>query len=158
MAPEEESKFKVVGLQPFHRPAQQKGYAYQLDIEEDFATRGASIYFRHSKVASQQIFEEFKQGEALYPYDPILEKAEQHKQLNMFSKQALKILLEKESSLFSNPFSYYEELLKKHGITFKEKAPLQFTEEEKIKIRQNWHSNERELFYSQIDLLRLTYL
>ena len=151
------SKFEVVGLQPFHRPAQQKGYSYRLDIGEDFLTNCASIYFKHSQKASDEIYMRFNGGDALYPYDPIVEIAQRVYGGNLILKTALHISIENGSNYFKEAPSVYEEKLKQLGYQITEESAYRFTDKEKLKIKWEWENGGRENFYSQIQPPRLMF-
>jgi hypothetical protein len=151
------SKFEVIGLQPFHRPAQQKGYSYQLDLGEDFLTNCTPIYFKHSRKASEEIFMQFNGGEALYPYDPIVEIARKVNEGNTLSKIALHTAVNNGSNFFKKDPSVYEQKLKELGFRIIDEPVYQFTEEDNLEIKEEWESGGRQHFYSQIQAPRLMY-
>lgn len=151
------SKFEVIGLQPFHRPAQQKGYSYQLGSGEDFLTNCASIYFKHSRKASEEIYIQFNGGEALYPYDPIVEIARKVNEGKSFSKLAIQTAVDNGIDFFKENPSVYENKLKQLGFRITDEPVDQFTEEDRLEIKREWENGGRENFHSQIQAPRLMY-
>lgn len=84
----EMERFGIVGLQPFRRPGEQKAHSFRLDPGEDFEEYAHPMLFRHSKEASEEIYERFEGGAELFPYDPVEEKAKTIRNSQQFSRQS----------------------------------------------------------------------
>lgn len=72
-----------IGLQPFLRPARQKGYA--LHIKQGKSTKSWAYRFKFTCEDSKEIFEKFSRGKDLWIDDPLADKTKIIKEVNTFS-------------------------------------------------------------------------
>ena len=92
-----QSKFTVIGLQPFKRPGEQKGFALRLNEDENLNQLGGiqKYFFRHDRLASEIIYNRMNMGKDLFPYDVLEELAKKIKNNKKISLDAFNNTLEK---------------------------------------------------------------
>lgn len=90
---DKELKFEYLGWQGLPRPEEQKGSIFHLKYNDDFNTLSGvkKYYFRHSISTSRKIWNQFKQGKALFPNDSAADLANECKKLSSFTKDEIQI-------------------------------------------------------------------
>lgn len=137
-----------IGLQPFLRPAKQKGYA--LHIREGKSTKCWAYRFKFTNEDSLSIFNQFHQGRDLWIDDILAIKTKQIKAINHFS-----------FSVFNEAFSRYRpagysktrlkrELIKEGFGLSKDMEMVFFTNKECAEFINKWNSEDGENFCAVI--------
>jgi hypothetical protein len=92
-----EKKFSVIGLQPFKRPGEQKGYSLKMTEDENLNSLRSiqKYFFRHDRMASEIILNRMNKGKSLFPYDELEVLSRKIKQSNKLSLQAFNLAIEK---------------------------------------------------------------
>lgn len=143
-----QSNITPIGLQPFLRPARQKGYA--LHIQPGKSIKSWAYRFKFSCDDSKEIFERFNSGKDLWIDDPLAAKTKLIKEINTFSWK----LFDRTFEVF-RPKGYSKTRLKKelaaHGINLVKTAePLLFSEEECQAFIAEWNSHVGKEFCDTI--------
>lgn len=137
-----------IGLQPFIRPARQKGYA--LHIKRGKSTKSWAYRFKFSSEESLLYYNLFKEGKELWVNDILAEKAKEISTITRFSYQTFKCTYEKfRPKGFSR--TRLKNLLYTEGISlekFTEK--VSFSEEEKNIAIQKWNNGVGKQFCNTI--------
>lgn len=89
--PREKSVINPIGIQPFSRPGEQRGYALPLKKGEDFEEGSLCIEFSHDPDISEFIFNYTNRSRKLFPDDILKEKADFIKGAHSFSKGAFEM-------------------------------------------------------------------
>ncbi len=84
--------FEPVGFGPGLRPARQHAWTFRLNPGVDFqdVPHVEAIGFKHSKAASAELFEMFKNGEWLYPPDSLAQMVEKLRDLPYLTMNAIR--------------------------------------------------------------------
>ena len=137
-----------IGLQPFLRPAKQKGYA--LHIEKGRSTKSWAYRFKFTNEDSRMIFEQFNEGRDLWINDILATKTKKIKNITHFSYSVFD-----KAVLRFRPKGYSKTKLKKEliqeGFTIsKRMEQILFTDNECSSFVQKWNSGDGEKFCSTI--------
>ena len=144
-------KFSIIGLQPFKRPGEQKGFALKMEEGENLNNvRGIQKYlFRHDKLAAEIIYNRMNQGKNLFPYDELEELAKKIKSSKKISNNAFGLACKKYTVEQMN-----EEKLRKacigKGIKFVNYPVVRFSKEIKRNFLTDWKKNGEKKFFSKI--------
>lgn len=144
-------KFSIIGLQPFNRPGEQRGFALQLDEGENLNTvRGIEKYhFRHDKLAAEIIYNRMNQGKDLFPYDELEELAKKIKCSKKISNDAFKLAFEKYSVSGMDEELVRDACIRK-SIKFVNYPVVSFSKGLEKKFLKNWEKIGELEFYSKI--------
>ena len=123
-------QLSTIGLQVFPRSGRQKGFLYNLNLDSNFndLPQLKAFRFKHNAVIAQEISEQMKCGEKLFPHDILKAHWESHmKRTDIVSKDAIMI------NLTRNPNETFEsikaKLKQKYSISTEDYIPT-FTGEE----------------------------
>lgn len=127
-----------IGLQPFIRPAVQKGYA--LHLKEGQSAKSWAYRFKFTNEDSKHFFDLFNQGADLWINDELVDKARQVIDMTTFSRT-----LFDETFDEYRPKGYSKTKLKKElfkiGIKLEKTIiPILFDDVEASRIINNWNS------------------
>lgn len=137
-----------IGLQPFLRPARQKGYA--LHIPKGKSIKCWVYRFKFSNEESLVYYNLFNGGRNLWIYDTLAEKAKRIRDIRNFSYMTFNRTYEKFSPKgFSR--TKLKKMLVSDGISFAKHAEtVFFSEEEKNEVIKKWNSGEGKQFCESI--------
>lgn len=146
-----QSKFSVIGLQPFKRPGEQKGFLLQLSKNENLNYFGGieKYFFKHDRMASEIIYNRMNTGKDLFPYDILEELAKKIKSNRKVSLAA-----------FNNTFKEYPidhmdaQSIKKacndRGIKFVNYPVVSFPKGIEKEFLKSWQNGGEAEFFSKI--------
>lgn len=139
-----EDKICIIGLQPFSRPGNQKGFAYNFDISKEF--KAFKYTFSYTQKESKEYFEKFDNGNALWSKDILADKAKQ-----LFEKTDFSVdIFNKAWKLFPiNKISKSKarkELVERNVSISTHNNQLTWTKSEKDVIAQKWNEEQIESF------------
>lgn len=142
-------KLQVIGLQPFFRPASQKGFSLKLNRDENLET--LCYTFSYDKNDSLFFYEMFNSGNSLWIKDILADKAKLINISNAFSFDAFKLTIKSFGSKFKKA-TYYHNLLKSNNFKLHErkKLPWIFSKNEIEYILNQWDSRNSYLFWNSI--------
>ena len=144
-------KFSVIGLQPFKRPGEQKGFALKIEEGENLNNvRGIKEYrFRHDKLATEIIYNRMNQGKNLFPYDELEELAKKIKDSEKISNNAFEFAYKKYTVEDMNEEKLREACIGK-GIKFVNYPVVRFSKDIKRNFLTDWKKNGEKEFFSKI--------
>lgn len=145
------NKFSVIGLQPFKRPGEQKGFALQLGKGENLnKVIGIEKYFfRHDKLAAEIIYNRMNQGKELFPYDELEEYAKKIKNSKKISNSAFQLAYEKYPIIQMDIELLRSACISK-GIKFVNFPIVNFPKGLENNFLKNWEKGGETEFYSKI--------
>lgn len=151
-------KFTAIGLQPFPRPGEQKGFALKLEPSQELNTlQGVKQYFfRHNYKASEVIYNRMNQGKSLFPADKLINMAKKLKNSKKISKTALR----KAFKRYPVPGSGEQELEQKcrdKGFVFVDSPVVSFSRNDEDLFWNQWNNGAKQKFMSQLVLRRVYY-
>lgn len=137
-----------IGLQPFLRPARQKGYA--LHISKGNSTKSWAYRIKFSNEDSRHYFELLNGGNDLWISDILADKTKQIECIASFSFKTF----DRAYALF-RPKGYSKTKLKNElnslGILLAKNGPIiSFSEDECISIVKKWNAGEGKVFCDMI--------
>lgn len=137
-----------IGLQPFLRPARQKGYA--LHIPKDKSTKSWAYRFQFSNEDSLEYYNLFNEGRDLWIPDILAEKTKRIAKITTFSFDIFGRTYDE-----SRPKGFSRSKLKKElinsGISLTTKVdPICFSEVERNEAIAKWNDGEAKLFCDTI--------
>lgn len=137
-----------IGLQPFLRPARQKGYA--LHIAEGKSTKSWAYRIRFTNEDSQYYYDKFNEGAALWIKDILVDKTKLISNIIQFSFSTFDLAYEQ-----FRPKGYSKTKLKKElsslGIVLKKDAPrVVFSQTEQERAVERWNSIDGKLMCDMI--------
>lgn len=143
------NKLQIIGLQPFFRPAAQKGFSLKLQKDESLNT--LCYTFNYNKNDSQFFYEKYNEGNSLWIKDILAEKAKLIINSVTFSFDAFNLSIKSIGTKFKKG-SYYHSLLNANGIKLCKRENLQwvFSEKEIESISEQWDSNGSNLFWESV--------
>lgn len=154
-----DSKLDIIGLQPFLRPGLQKAYSYKLSKGEHYPAH--KMLFKHSKSASEKIYEMFEGGNRILPKDPIHTKAVEITTVNTGQDYSLIAFQEVFNRYpFIKDKDYYLDGLKglKHrNIHIVDGQPHRFSTKQIKLFKNQWKYEGKDKFYQQISPPRMTF-
>ncbi|ACD93903.1 FRG domain-containing protein [Trichlorobacter lovleyi] len=134
----------AVGLQPLRRPAEQYAWGYRLPRRASLNSQPfLSIYpFAHSPRDSVAIFDAFEGGKKLFPYDPVLDKAQQISLTRHLSNGALELAIQR-----TRGFKRQSALnaLSQKGIEVTDRREHTFSQLELTQIEEDWKQRQPDL-------------
>jgi len=144
-------KISVIGLQPFKRPGEQKGFALKMEEGENLNNiRGIKKYrFRHDKLAAEIIHNRMNQGKNLFPYDELEELSKKIKSSNKISNNAFGLVCKKYTVEEMNEEKLREACIGK-GIKFVNYQIAHFSRDVKRNFLIDWKKNGEKEFFSKI--------
>ena len=144
-------KISVIGLQPFKRPGEQKGFALKMEEGENLNNvRGTKEYrFRHDKLAAEIIYNRMNQGKNLFPYDELEELAKKIKNSTEISNNAFEFAYKKYTVEQMNEEKLRETCIGK-GIKFVNYPIARFSRNIKKNFLKYWKKNGEKEFFSKI--------
>ena len=144
-------KISVIGLQPFKRPGEQKGFALKMEEGENLNNvRGIKEYrFRHDKLAAEIIYYRMNQGKNLFPYDELEELAKKIKSSKEISNNAFELACKKYTVEQMNEKKLREACIGK-GIKFANYPIARFSRNIKNNFLKYWKKNGEKEFFSKI--------
>ncbi len=144
-------KFSAIGLQPFKRPGEQKGFALKMEEGENLNNvRGIQKYlFRHDKLAAEIIYNRMNQGGNLFPYDELEELAKKIKTSKKISNNAFEFAYKKYTVEQMNEEKLREACIAK-GIKFVNYPVARFPRDFKRNFLTDWKKNGEKEFFSKI--------
>jgi hypothetical protein len=143
---EEDDNFGIVGLQPFHRPAEQRAFRYKLNKGDNLAKNDLVkiLKFTQTPEGSKYLYRIFDNGKKLFPYDMIKNKVDEIKTTIVFSKKAF--LKTYKRSKFTKPIKYYLKELRGKNIIIKKNTALDFNNEEIDIFEKSWKEKKKHYF------------
>ena len=84
----EQPSIRPIGIQPFSRPGEQRGYAVPMGEKENFEDKASVIEFKHYPEINEFIFNYTNRSKKLFPRDVLLSKVNEIKSGGRFSKAA----------------------------------------------------------------------
>ncbi len=144
-------KISVIGLQPFKRPGEQKGFALKIEEGENLNNvSGIQKYlFRHDKLAAEIIYNRMNQGENLFPYDELEELAKKIKSSKRISNNAFELACKKYPVEQMNEEKLREVCIGK-GIKFVNCPVVRFSKDIKRNFLTDWKKKGEREFFSKI--------
>lgn len=143
----------TIGLQPFSRSGDQKGFLWMPNSRHtnfDFHTSPfvVKIFFKHDRAVAENIFQNMYKEKNIYRNDILSKKAREILSSTIFSIEAFKRNLKSNSK--DNPYTNMS-LLQQGGITINpSKKPIRFSDDE-LDIYYKWVEDEGwENFCNQI--------
>jgi hypothetical protein len=135
---------RPIGLQPFRRPAEQKGFS--LHIAKGSSVKCYMYRFQFTSEDSKHYFELFDEGYKLWVQDRLVDKAKQISELKEFSFRIFN-----EACTYYKPKGFLKKKLmlelRKKGISFGTKiSPIIFSSEECKEIIEEWNNVEGKKF------------
>lgn len=139
----------VIGLQPFKRPAVQKGFSLNLSPGKHF--NGVEYTFSYTPKDSLYYFELFNKGESLWIKDELADRVKLIKNCKYYSLHGLKVAVRRYAPK-GKGVSYYHDYLHRNGYKLKKEEDLiwAFSQEDKNKIAEEWDKSENESFWNSI--------
>lgn len=119
-----DGRVKAIGMQPFYRPGNQRGFGMHLERGE--AMTGLLYSFSYTKLDSENIYNTFKNGDILWHEDNISRVAREIKSTKTFSFKALNLAFKR---YYKNPCKKQiamKERLVQMGYTFQKRSLWQF--------------------------------
>jgi hypothetical protein len=144
-------KFSAIGLQPFKRPGEQKGFALRMDKGENLNNMNGitSYFFRHDNLASEIIYNRMNRGKELFPYDELEGDVHKIKVSKKISNEAFQLTFDKF------PLDYLDiEILRgqciKKGIRFVNYPIVNFPKGLETLFLKDWEKRGEKEFFSKI--------
>jgi hypothetical protein len=143
---EDYDNFNIVGLQPFHRPAEQRAFSYKLNKGDDLAKKPfvQKLKFKQTPEGTKYLYQMFNNGNKLFPYDMLKNKVEEIKATNIFSKKAF--LETYKRYIFTKHKDYYLNKLRERNIILEKNTILQFNSEEIKNLNKLWKKKKKHFF------------
>ncbi len=144
-------KISIIGLQPFKRPGEQKGFALKMEEGENLNNvRGIQKYlFRHDKLAAEIIYNRMNQGGNLFPYDELEELVKKIKRSKKISNNAFELACKKYPVEQMNEEKLREACIVK-DIKFVNYSVVHFSKDIKRNFLTDWKKNGEKEFFSKI--------
>ena len=154
--PSNNNQTGTVGLQPLPRPAEQYAWGFRLSGKASLNSQPLiRIYqFRHSPEDSIKVFDSFDGGEKLFPYDPVLGKAQQIGSTKNISIEAFELALQKQRNGLKKK-SLLNDLRRKKIEIVNEREVI-ISPQEYADIDEDWKKRRNYLF-SRIHWRRVAY-
>lgn len=135
----------TVGLQPLPRSAEQYAWGYRLSRKASLNSQPfIRIYqFRHSPKDSIYVFDSFDGGGKLFPYDPVLDKAQQIRSTKNISIEAFIFALQRQGNGLKKK-SLLNGLLRKKIEIVNEREVI-FSPQEYADIDEDWKKRCNDL-------------
>lgn len=140
--------FRPVGIQPFTRPGEQRGYVLPMSADENLNQKCQYFKFRHNEAASQLIFNYVNRGNKLFPYDILEEKARIIKESSVFCEKAYDIVKEEFYKNASN--DVLQDYMRQQGITLQSSPIVAFSKEEEGCFFNYWNNGGKKKFCDKI--------
>ena len=149
----ERDKLDIIGLQPFLRPGLQKAYSYELSKGERY--HGHKMLFKHSKSASEKIYEMFEGGNRILPKDPIYTKRVEITTGDNFSSTAFQEVLIRYQ--YNKGKKYYLKELEHKKKNVVNGQPHNFSTKQTKLFKKQWYRENKKKLYQQIRPPRMTF-
>lgn len=116
-----DGKLCAIGLQPFYRPGNQRGFS--LHLEKGESLTGLLYSFSYTKQDSENIYEYFNKGNQLWYEDDISVAARAIKHTKRFSYNALNLALKRYYKYPRKEQMLMKQRLVQKGYTFQKHSP-----------------------------------
>lgn len=141
-------KIEVIGLQPFERPALQRGFALKMDEGEDL--HAWKCHFTFTKADSEKYLKMFDNGHGLWCDDILVDKVKQIKNLTSFTPKHFRKAYEL-AALKGLSKTKIRAMLQERKIVITNNALYPaFSIVEKQDIIDNWNNFGEQKFFSRI--------
>ena len=142
-------KIEVIGLQPFERPALQRGFALRMNEGEDL--QAWKCHFSFTKADSEEYLRKFGNGVGLWCTDILVDKVKVIKNMSAFTPAHFRKAYELMALRECVSKSKIRAMLNANGIRITSKAasPI-FTVQEQQSIINRWNEVEEKKFFSRI--------
>lgn len=144
--------FRLIGLQPFQRPGLQSAFAFKLEAVEDFSSLSTVLYFKQNPNWNRKLHETFYSSHQniLFPKEEIATVANQIKESNVISQQAINAYCRKHNT----PVSDVIKIIKHNEMTITDELTYSLTRQQKRKLERQYKGRP----YGDVNLRpRLTY-
>lgn len=143
------NEFRPVGLQPFSRPGEQKGFVLKLNEQDDLNKMNVTkIRFRHDKSISHLIYNYSNRSNKLFPEDVLVEKVNFINKSNVFSFKSLELTKKVFYSNMSN--SDWTLLVEASGLLFQKDSIISFSNKEVDDFYKKWDRNNMDEFFKNV--------
>lgn len=143
------NEFRAVGLQPFSRPGEQKGFVLKLKEEDDLSKMNITKRrFRHDKNVSHLIFNYSNRSNKLFPEDVLVNKVSFINDSKIFSYKALEL----SKTIFYSEISEsdWTQLVESSGLIFQKEPIIFFSSEEIDAFYNKWDKNNMDDFFKHV--------
>lgn len=141
-------KIEVIGLQPFERPALQRGFAIRMNDGEDL--QAWKCPFTFTKADSEEYLRKFNNGHGLWCTDILVGKVNEIKSLTAFTPQHFRKAY-KLTALKGLSKTQIRAMLQERKILITNNASYPvFSIDEKQNIIDNWNNFGEQKFFSRI--------
>lgn len=143
------NEFRAVGLQPFSRPGEQKGFVLKLNEEDDLNKMNITkIRFRHDKSISHLIYNYSNRSNKLFPEDILVEKVNFINKSNVFSFKSLELT---RKIFYSNMSDKdWAVLVEASGLQFQKDSIISFSSKEVDNFYKKWDRNNMDEFFKNV--------
>lgn len=146
-------KIEVIGLQPFERPALQRGFALKMSEGEDL--QAWKCHFTFTKADSEEYLKKYDDGKELWCNDILVNKVKEIKNLTSFTPQHFRRAFEL-AALRGFSKTKIRAMLQEKNILITNKASYPvFSINEKQNIIDNWNNFGEQKFFSRIVTRRM---
>lgn len=141
-------KIEVIGLQPFERPALQRGFALKMDEGEDL--HAWKCHFTFTKADSEEYLKKFDNGHGLWCDDILVDKVKQINALTSFTPKYFRKAYEL-AALKGLSKTKIRAMLQERKILITNNASFPtFSINEKQDIIDKWNNFGEQKFFSRI--------
>lgn len=141
-------KIEVIGLQPFERPALQRGFALKMNEGEDL--QAWKCHFTFTKADSEEYLKKFDNGNGLWCNDVLVDKVKQINALTSFTPKHFRKAYEL-AALRGFSKTKIRAMLQERKIHITSNASYPtFSIKEKQDIIDNWNNFGEQKFFSRI--------
>lgn len=143
------NEFRPVGLQPFSRPGEQKGFVLKLNEQDDLNKMNVTkIRFRHDKTISHLIYNYSNRSNKLFPEDILVEKVNFINNNNVFTFQSLELT---RKIFYSNMSDKdWAVLVEASGLQFQKDSIISFSSKEVDNFYKKWDRNNMDEFFKNV--------
>lgn len=137
-------EIRPIGLQPFSRPGEQRGYAYPLDDNDDFESHvEVARRFKHVPEINEFIFNYTNRSVKLFPHDILKDKADIIRKSTTFSNAALEMAIDKFYPRVEH--ATIQEWIVGQSISFVGNPIVSFTSEDMDNFREGLPDLKRKI-------------
>ena len=137
-----------IGLQPFYRPAVQRGFGYHCKEGKQPITKKVS--FKYSRKDSEYYYNMFQRGHELWIDDLLVDKAKAIKVQNAFTPNILRRTIS-EFNVLQGKVSDIRKMLYDSGYIITNNSPHQsFSQAEIANIERRWDTKDKDDFETKL--------
>lgn len=137
-----------IGLQPFYRPAVQRGFGYHCKEGNQPATQKVS--FKYSRKDSEYYYNMYQRGRELWINDPLVDKTKAIKVQNAFTPSILRRTIS-EFNVHQEKVSSIRKMLYDSGYMITNNSPHQsFSQAEIANIESRWNTKDKDDFETKL--------